>query len=351
MGRWQGWLGILTAGAVMACSPKAPVAPPTGYSATFQADDQKNFGQFNQPADPTRRIEGLWSQDKSQCHKGFVLDRADGYGTYTVDTSPKGLGTFEERIDEVHSIFLHKDWVGRYYLNGNTLILLSAGGNRIQRASYTIVSFGTDSIGYEKKGLWTYDLWEGTLLSASTTGPGSLVRCETADINAAYLASDPDLAKRIESFRLDAKARDAEAAKREVEASKVFQDQKRFDTWLGQKKAEYKADLADSVLRQPPLLADQRYWIIGSSVAVGTVRLGAVQTTYARMRFQSNDKECLTNNACPEYLLVMRDVDASRLLKQNTEIRALVGKMVGIVNSAAGTQTLVFEPVEIYAAK
>jgi hypothetical protein len=128
-------------------------------------------------------------------------------------------------------------------------------------------------------------------------------------------------------------------------------DQKRFDEWLVQKKADYKADLADGMLRQPPLVADQRYWLIGNSVPVGVVRLGAVQTSYARMRYQASDEGCLKNNQCPEYMLVMRDADAGKFLRQNAEVRALVGKFVGVVTSSAGTPAPIFEPVELYPGK
>jgi hypothetical protein len=152
-------------------------------------------------------------------------------------------------------------------------VLLSAGNNRIQRTSYRVASYSSDALGYDRKDVWTYDLWEGTLLAASSTGSGALVRCETADINAAYLASDPDLAKRVQAYQIDSKTREAEEAKRDQEAAKVFQEQRRFDAWIAQKRIDYKADPADAMLRQVPLLADQRYWIIGSSVAVGTVRL------------------------------------------------------------------------------
>ena len=105
------------------------------------------------------------------------------------------------------------------------------------------------------------------------------------------------------------------------------------------------------MLRQPLLVPDHRYWIIGASVAVGTVRLGTLQTVYARMRFQANDESCLRNSVCPEYLLVMREGDAGRMLKQNAEMRALVAKFVGVVNSAAGTPAPIFEPVELYPGK
>lgn len=361
--RSRGLLGMLAVAAVLAaCAQKTATG---SYPGSFQKQDQAGFGRFNQPTADAYKVEGMWSSDKGQCHKGFVLDRGAGYGTYWVDTSPKGTGTFEQRIDEVHSIFLHREWIGRYYLSGKNLILLSAAGNRMQRTSYENVSFGTDSLGFAKKQQWTFDLWEGTLLSAATSEAGTLVRCETADITGAYLASDPELTRRIEALRQGKKALEAEAAKREVEATKadaegakrnaeagkVFLEQKRFDTWLDQKKAEYKAEPADKVLQQPPLLADQRYWIIGNSLPLGTVKFGALQTVYVRMRYLVGDQECLKNAACPEYLLVMRDGEAGKMLAHNAEVRGLVGKFVGVVNSAAGTPAPIFEPAELYQAQ
>jgi hypothetical protein len=351
---------MLAATAVLsACAQKAV---PGSYPGSFQREDQTAFGHFNQPTENASKVEGMWSTDKSQCHKGFALDHAAGYGTYWVDTSPKGVGAFEQRIDEVHSIFLHKEWIGRYYVNGKTLILVSAAGNRMQRTAYAIASFGTDSLAYGKKAQWTYDLWEGTQLTAATSEAGSLVRCESADLTGAYLASDPELTRRIEALKQGKKALEAESAKREqeatrldaesakrgAEAGRVFVEQKRFDTWLEKKKSEYKAEPADGVLRQTPLLADQRYWIIGTSLPLGTVKFGALQTVYVRMRYVVSDQECLKNNVCPEYFLVMHGGEASKMLAHNSEVRGLVGKFVGVVNSAAGTPSPIFEPAELY---
>jgi hypothetical protein len=341
-------LVMLAAAAVLAaCSQSAPGS----YPGTFQQEDQKGFARFNRPPEVASHIQGHWSADKGQCHKGIALDRVSGYGTYVVNAVPKGAGTFEERLDEANSIYLHHEWIGRYYLAGTTLVLLSAGSNRIQRISHKGTTAGSNVLAFEQKEVSAYDLWEGTLLSAGTSGAGSLVRCDPGDMTSAYLASDPDFAKRMEAARQEKLVRESEAGRREQEAGKVFQEQKRFDAWVGQKRAEYKADAADSVLRQPPLLADQRHWIIGSSLAVGTVKFGPLQTVYVRMRYQANDQDCLKHSVCPEYLLAMRDGEAGKMLAYNSEVRGLVAKFVGVVNSAAGTPAPIFEPVELYQEK